>query len=80
MEVIMDRFMENKFGYLRKKSDEELEEFLNETNKDVEYWESVYKDPNSRSFQKTEAAVEENYSREKVLYVENLLEERKKHR
>ncbi len=74
----MDEFMDNRFGYLRDKSLNELtaerEDLLEETN----YLLELLEDKNVSSEEKSEIRnVDLKYLREKMFYVDELLKEYK---
>ena len=68
---------ENRFGYYREKTTEELEETIIELENDRRAWESIFEDKKSISEQKTDAWNEMKYIDDQLLYLDVLMKERK---
>lgn len=75
----MEDYTENRFGYLKELSTEELEMQANELMEDIENWQYDFETINN-SYQKTEAHHEINNAKEKLNYIKFLLNERQSKR
>ncbi|MEE3342614.1 MAG: hypothetical protein VZS44_00815 [Bacilli bacterium] len=73
----MDEAMENRFGYYREKTDEELENEREVIINDMEYLESILSNKDASSEQKSEIKNSDlKFEREKLKFINNILEER----
>lgn len=73
----MDEAMENRFGYYREKTDEELENEREVIINDMEYLESILSNKDASSEQKSEIINSDlKFEREKLKFINNILEER----
>lgn len=73
----MDKYMENRFGYLKELDDESLLRKKEEIVDEIEYLNAVLDDPNASSEQKSEILNSDlKYERDRLEYVGYLIKER----
>ena len=71
--------IENRFGYYRDKTTEELEEEKEIILKNIEHWISILNDKKASSYQKSEIRNSDlKFEREKLDFVDKVLKERSK--
>lgn len=71
----MDDYTENRFGYLREKSTEELKDLIEQLTEDIENFKYDF-ETTKNGDQRTEAHHEINNATDKLNYIETILEDR----
>lgn len=68
---------ENRFGFYREKTTEELEKIIMDLEDELEYDKNLFEDKNTSSEQKTDAGNDIKQTNDELFYLNILMEERK---
>ena len=72
----MDNYTENRFGYLRELSKDEMLNMIEDTKNEIEYLENLCKDKKASGEQVSEAYNDIKFDREKLEYLNSILNEK----